>query len=105
MALARIPRAPRGTVGWLLLAAGCASDSPAPPDLPDDPAARIAEIERLEARIASDRATLASRVTVPRDLDRAPLHDDAELRRLAERLTANTARLERLRRPDAADPR
>lgn len=75
--------------------------------LPTDATAREAEIAALEARVERDRDTLAGMVTTPRDLDAAPFHDDAALRALAERLTADSDRLERLRSAGAnpgADP-
>ncbi|MEM9177304.1 MAG: hypothetical protein AAGC67_18985 [Myxococcota bacterium] len=80
----------------LAAALACAPGSGQGP-LPEDAAAREAEIARLEARVVEDRARLADMVTTPRDFDAEPYHDDAELRALAERLTADAARLERLR--------
>lgn len=65
--------------------------------LPQDEAARAAEIAEIEARVERDRARLAGMVTTPRDLEAAPFHEDPELRAVAERLTADAARLERLR--------
>ena len=65
--------------------------------IPQDEAARAAEIAEIEARVERDRARLAGMVTTARDLEAAPFHEDPELRAVAERLTADAARLERLR--------
>ncbi len=73
------------------LAMGCFGGRARPAQ---DAAAREAEITALEASIASDRAELADMVATPRDLDLNPLHDDAQLRMLATRLRAETARLD-----------
>ena len=82
---------------WVACAAGGES---AP--IPTDPAALEAEIAELEARVERDRQTLAGMVTTPRDLEASPFHEDADLRAVAERLTTDADRLERLRgeRPD-----
>ncbi len=77
----------------LLACAAGGGDDP----IPTDAAALEAEIAELEARVARDRETLAGMVTTPRELEAAPFHDDAELRAVAERLTADADRLERLR--------
>ncbi len=74
----------------------CATGSEGEP-LPADAEAREAEIAALEARVERDREALAGMVTTPRDLEAAPFHDDPELRAVAERLTADAERLERLR--------
>lgn len=81
----------------LLGVLGCASDGVGGGPLPTDAAARAAEIARLEARVERDRASLADMVTSERDLDTEPFHEDPELRAIADRLSADTERLERLR--------
>ena len=80
----------------------CRTTGDADAEGPTEARERAAEIERLEARIEADRETLARFVTTPRDLEAAPFHEDEGLRAIAERLTADTARLERLRA--ATDP-
>ena len=97
--------APRGltallTPVWMACAAGGES---AP--IPADPAVREAEIAALEVRIERDRQTLGGMVTMPRDLEASPFHEDADLRAVAERLTKDADRLERLRgeRPGTGD--
>jgi hypothetical protein len=76
---------------------GCASDGLGGGPLPADAVALAAEIARLEARVEHDRVSLAGMVTSERDLENQPFHEDAELRAIAKRLTADTERLERLR--------
>jgi len=97
--------APRGLAALLTpLWMACAAGGESAP-IPTDPAAREAEIAALEARVERDRQTLAGMVTTPRDLEAAPFHEDADLREVAERLTSDADRLERLRgeRPDTGD--
>lgn len=96
----------RGTLATiaLLLAAApaCEGLRGAPDPLAGDPTARAAEIERLEAQIERDRASLETIVTTPRDIEQAPLHEDAALRAIAERLAADAQRLDQLRAIDAS---
>lgn len=62
-------------------------------------AEREAEIAALEASIADDRAALADMVTQPRDVEVDPLHEDEDLRAIADRLEASTRALALLREP------
>jgi len=80
----------------LIVSAGC-SLTPSESPEPTDATARQALIERLEAEVAADRETLATIVTQPRDVDANPLHDDPEIRAIADRLTMATRRLDALR--------
>lgn len=82
----------------------CAAGSERDP-IPTDAAALEDEIAALEARVARDRETLAAMVTTPRNLAASPFHEDPDLRAVAERLTKDAARLERLRgeRPGTGD--
>ncbi len=98
----RRPGAARATVARVIAAAllgalGCASGGADGGALPTHAVARAEEIARLEARVERDRASLARMVTSERDLEREPFHENFELRAIAERLTADTERLERLR--------
>jgi len=86
----------------LMIVGSACSLMPSGPEEPTDADARQALITRLEAEVAADRATLASIVTQPRDVDANPLHDDPEIRAIADRLTAATRRLDALRL--AAEP-
>ncbi|MGB0617869.1 MAG: hypothetical protein ACPGVZ_00250 [Myxococcota bacterium] len=81
----------------LAFVCACASDGENRA-LPTNPAARDAEIAELEERVARDRAALTERVATGGGIDTAPFHEDEELRALAERLTADADRLERLHR-------
>lgn len=97
--------APRGLAALLTpLWIACAAGGDRAP-IPADPAAREAEIVSLQARVERDRQTLGGMVTLPRDLEASPFHEDADLRAIAERLTRDAARLERLRgtRPGTGD--
>lgn len=79
-----------------LLVTGCARSPGKHAPYSDEPA-RLAEIASLEASIERDRAALATLVTRPRNVEHEPLHEDPELRALADRLTTNTEHLARLR--------
>ena len=77
-------------------ATACAGTTGGPP-IPTDPAARAAEITRLEASIARDRHALEDLVTRSKDETQGALHDDAELREIANRLASDVRWLDQIK--------
>jgi len=89
--------------GFLMAVMGCLSDKAANPATSSDPESRTQQIAALEESIARDRRSLEALVTEPRSEEAGALHSDAVLREIAERITAETRLLERLRsQPDEA---
>lgn len=73
--------------------AGCAGD----PSVQPAPEARRQQIATLEASIARDRSSLEDLVSEPRNDEAMTLHEDANLREIAERIMAETRLLEQLK--------
>jgi hypothetical protein len=72
---------------------GC-STTPENPDA--DPESRAAQISALQESIARDHRTLEDLVTRARNENIPALHDDAELREIAERIMLESSELQRL---------
>ena len=84
-------------MAFLIAVMGCLSDKGANPAPASEPESRTQQIAALEESIARDRRALEGLVTEPRSEKTEPLHSDAVLREIAERITAETRLLERLR--------
>lgn len=81
---------------FVMIGTGCAGWMGSSEESLDDGESQLL-IAALEASIARDRAALADLVTQPREIETDPLHDDAKLRELVNRLMSDTAALERLK--------
>ena len=83
------------------LGAGCRG-GPEPVDLAAFSEPELeSHVSRIEAQIDADHAALETLVARPRTEADAALHDDAELREIAARLSQHMTELERLRAEQA----
>lgn len=78
-------------VGLACFGAGRETPDPAM----SDPQLRAARIEELKQAIDQDHARLEDLITQPRGEDSVPLHDNAEMREIAARLTELERELDR----------
>lgn len=89
--------------GLLMLIMGCLRGPPLDRPVASDPEARSQQVATLEESIARDRRRLEELVTEPRNEAAEPLHSDAVLREIAERITAQAKLLEALQsQPDGS---
>ena len=75
---------------------GSAGCSTTPEDSDTDPESLAAQISALQESIARDHRTLEGLVTRTRDENIPALHDDAELREIADRIMLESSELQRL---------
>jgi hypothetical protein len=89
-------------IAWLAsLGAGCFG-GPEPIDLSAFSEPELAaHISRIEQQIEADHTALETLVARPRTEADAPLHDDAELREIANRLSSHMQELEQLQAEQA----
>ncbi|MBJ20353.1 MAG: hypothetical protein GY910_20045 [bacterium] len=78
---------------------GCLMSTTANLAAPPEIETRAQRIAALEESIARDHRTLEDFVSEPRDEESEPLHEETGLREIAERISAETRRLEKLRSP------
>jgi hypothetical protein len=92
----------RVAIAWLAsLGAGCFG-GPEPVDLSAFSEPELAaHIARIEQQIEADHTALETLVARPPTEADAPLHDDAELREIANRLSSQMRELERLQAEQA----